>query len=246
MKQRLGVNVDHVATLRQARKVTYPDPVIAAGIAELAGAGQITIHLREDRRHIQDRDLRVLRETCQTLLNLEMAATQEMVKIAYEYKPDVVTLVPERREELTTEGGLDVHTQKDAITRIVKNLKDGDIIVSLFIDPDLDQVRAAHKCNAERVELHTGRYCEARDDRERERELSRVTDAAKAAAKLGLGVAAGHGLHYENVTPIAAIPEVDELNIGHAIVARAVMVGFERAVREMVERMQLARTGLAG
>ena len=153
---RLGVNVDHVATLRQARKVGYPDPVTAAAIAELAGAGQITIHLREDRRHIQERDLKILRETCQTMLNLEMAATTEMVKVAYEYKPDIVTLVPERREELTTEGGLDVNAQREAISRVVKTLKDGEITVSLFIDPDLDQVKASHKVSADRVELHTG------------------------------------------------------------------------------------------
>src|SRR3954465_9384504 len=157
MGQRLGVNVDHVATLRQARRTSYPDPVTAAALAELAGAQQITIHLREDRRHIQDRDLRILRGTCQTLLNLEMAATQEMVKIAYEYKPDVCTLVPERREELTTEGGLEVASQKDAIARAVQTLKDGDMAVSLFIDPELDQVKAAHKVGADRVELHTGR-----------------------------------------------------------------------------------------
>ncbi len=238
MTQRLGVNVDHVATLRQARKAHYPDPVTAAALAELAGAGQITIHLREDRRHIQDRDLRVLRETCQTQLNLEMAATQEMVKVAYEYKPDMATLVPERREELTTEGGLDVASQRDAITKIVKNLKDGEIVVSLFVDPDLDQVRACHKVNADRVELHTGRYCEGRNARERARELGRVVDAAKAAAKLGMGVAAGHGLNYENVGPVARIAEIDELNIGHAIVARAVLVGFERAVREMLDLMR--------
>ena len=238
MGQRLGVNVDHVATLRQARRTTYPDPVTAAALAELAGAGQITIHLREDRRHIQDRDLRILRETVQTLLNLEMAATQDMVKIAYEHKPDVVTLVPERREELTTEGGLDVNGQRDHIAKIIKNLKDGEITVSLFIDPDLDQVRAAHKVNADRIELHTGRYCEARNERERARELSRIVDAAKVAAKLGMSVAAGHGLNYDNVLPIARIQEIDELNIGHSIVARAVLVGFERAVREMFELMR--------
>ena len=238
MTQRLGVNVDHVATLRQARKTRYPDPATAAALAELAGAGQITIHLREDRRHIQDRDLRVLRETCQTTLNLEMAASASMVKLAYEYKPDMVTLVPERREELTTEGGLDVAAGRDAIGKLVKNLKDGDIVVSLFIDPELDQVRASHKVDAHRIELHTGRYCEARNERDRVRELSRVIDAAKAASKLGLGVAAGHGLHYENVGPISRIAEIDELNIGHAIVSRAVLVGFERAVSEMLERMR--------
>ena len=235
MSQRLGVNVDHVATLRQARKTTYPDPVTAAAMAELAGAGQITIHLREDRRHIQERDLKVLRETVQTLLNLEMAASPEMVKLAYEYKPDMATLVPERREELTTEGGLDVNSQREAIGRTVKTLKDGDILVSLFIDPDLDQVKASHRVSADRIELHTGRYCEARTAKDRQRELARVVDSAKTAAKLGLGCAAGHGLNYENVRPIARIAEIDELNIGHAIVARAVLVGFERAVREMVE-----------
>jgi len=238
MGQRLGVNVDHVATLRQARRTTYPDPVTAAALAELAGAQQITIHLREDRRHIQDRDLRILRETCQTLLNLEMAATAEMVKIAYEYKPDVVTLVPERREELTTEGGLDVANQREHVAKIIKNLKDGEITVSLFIDPDLDQVRASHKVDADRIEIHTGRYCEARNERERSRELSRIIDASKAAAKLGMSVAAGHGLNYDNVQPVARIQEIDELNIGHAIVKRAVLVGFERAVREMLELMR--------
>ena len=238
MGQRLGVNVDHVATLRQARRTTYPDPVTAAALAELAGAGQITIHLREDRRHIQDRDLRILRETVQTLLNLEMAATQEMVKIAYEHKPDVVTLVPERREELTTEGGLDVAGQRDPVAKIIKNLKDGEITVSLFVDPDLDQVRASHKVNADRIELHTGRYCEARNERERARELSRIVDAAKVAAKLGMSVAAGHGLNYDNVHPIARIEEIDELNIGHSIVSRSVFTGFERAVREMLELMR--------
>jgi pyridoxine 5-phosphate synthase len=235
MSQRLGVNVDHVATLRQARKAAYPDPVTAAAIAELAGAGQITIHLREDRRHVQERDLKVLRQTTQTLLNLEMAATPEMVKVAYEYKPDMATLVPERREELTTEGGLDVNSNRDGVARVVKNLKDGDITVSLFIDPDLDQVKAAHKVSSDRIELHTGRYCEAPSERERQRELSRIVDAAKAAVKLGMGCAAGHGLHYENVRAIARIAEIDELNIGHSIVARAVLVGFDRAVREMVE-----------
>jgi pyridoxine 5-phosphate synthase len=238
MSQRLGVNVDHVATLRQARKTTFPDPATAAALAELAGAGQITIHLREDRRHIQERDLKVLRQTVQTLLNLEMAATQEMVKLAYEFKPDLATLVPERREELTTEGGLDVNGQRDAIARVVKNLKDGDITVSLFIDPDLDQVKASHRVSADRVELHTGRYCEARTDRDRQRELARIVDASKAAVKLGLGCAAGHGLHYENVRAIARIAEIDELNIGHAIVSRAVLVGFDRAVREMLELLR--------
>jgi len=238
MSVRLGVNVDHVATLRQARKTVYPDPVTAASLAELAGAGQITVHLREDRRHIQDRDLRILRQTCQTMLNLEMAATPEMVKIAYDVKPDLVTLVPERREELTTEGGLDVNGQRDAISKIVKTLKDGHIPVSLFIDPDLDQVRASHKCNADRIELHTGRFAEGHNAKEQDHERSRIVDAAKTATKLGMGVAAGHGLHYTNVAPIVEIAEIDELNIGHAIVSRAVLVGFERAVREMLALMK--------
>jgi pyridoxine 5-phosphate synthase len=233
MSARLGVNVDHVATLRQSRRTTYPDPVQAAMLAELAGADQITIHLREDRRHIQERDLQVLRQTVQTRLNLEMAATQEMVKIAYEVKPDECTLVPERREELTTEGGLDVAGNRDAIRNTVKMLRDSDIVASLFIDPDVDQVRAAHRVEAEVVEIHTGRYCDARLAQDRLRELSRVVDAAKAAAKLGLRVAAGHGLNYQNIQPVAAIAEIEEFNIGHAIVGHAIMVGMERAVREM-------------
>jgi pyridoxine 5-phosphate synthase len=238
MSQRLGVNVDHVATLRQARKANYPDPIAAAVLAELAGAEQITVHLREDRRHIQDRDLKILRSTCQTLLNLEMAATQEMVKIAYEVRPDVVTLVPERREELTTEGGLDVTGHLDNLRKMTKELQDAEIRVSLFIDPDLDQVRSSHKCGTNRIELHTGRYCDSRRAQDRARELTRVVDAAKTASKLGIGVAAGHGLNYTNVLPIARIREIDELNIGHAIVARAVLVGFERAVSEMIDQMR--------
>lgn len=240
MRQRLGVNVDHVATLRQVRRASYPDPVTAAAIAEMAGADQITIHLREDRRHIQERDLRVLRETCQTALNLEMAATQEMVKMAYEVKPDLVTLVPERREELTTEGGLDVASQRESLSQLIRHLRDGEIEVSLFIDPDLDQIRAAHKVDAERVELHTGRFCEAPNSQERQRELERLVDAAKAATKLGMGCAAGHGLNYDNVQPVVRIAEIDELNIGHAIVARAVLVGLDRAVRDMLALMKRA------
>lgn len=239
MRPRLGVNIDHVATVRQARKVRYPDPVMAAALAEIAGAEQITLHLREDRRHIQERDLRLLRETCQTQLNLEMAATPEMVKVAYECKPDMVTLVPERREELTTEGGLEVATQTDSLRKLIRSLKDAGLIVSLFIDPSLDQVRASHKCDTDRIELHTGRYCDARRGAAREQELTRIVDAAKTAAKLGMGVAAGHGLNYDNVVPIARISEIDELNIGHAIVARAVLVGFDRAVREMITVIRL-------
>jgi len=241
MPARLGVNVDHVATLRQSRRTAYPDPVAAAMLAELAGADQITIHLREDRRHIQERDLQVLRRTVTTRLNLEMAAAQEMVKIAYETKPDVCTLVPERREELTTEGGLDVVAGRENVRKVVKTLRDADIEVSLFIDPDLDQVKAAHRVEAQTVELHTGRYCDARLASDRRRELSRIVDACKAAAKLGLQVAAGHGLNYVNVGPVAALPEIEELNIGHSIVSRAVLVGLERAVREMKELIRQAR-----
>ncbi|MBI5495150.1 MAG: pyridoxine 5'-phosphate synthase [Deltaproteobacteria bacterium] len=234
MHVRLGVNVDHVATLRQARGTLYPDPVTAASLAEMAGADQVTLHLREDRRHIQERDLRLMRQTVTTRLNLEMAATQEMLKLAFEHKPDTVTLVPERREELTTEGGLDVAMQRDALKRFVRSLQDADIFTSLFIDPDLDQVRAAHKVDAQAVELHTGKYCEARDHKERSLEMQRLTDSAKAAHKLGMRVYAGHGLHYHNVQPLLDIVEIEEYNIGHSIIGRAVLVGMETAVRDMV------------
>ena len=235
---RLGVNVDHVATLRQARRAAYPDPVLAASLAELAGADQITVHLREDRRHVQDRDLQLLRQTARTTLNLEMASTNEMVQIAFAAKPDTVTLVPERRQELTTEGGLDVVNGKESIKKIVRTLREGDIEVSLFVDPDLDQIRACHRVDTDAVELHTGRYCDAPNAKERARELARIVEAAKAAKKLGLRVAAGHGLNYENVRPIVALEEITELNIGHSIIARAVLVGMERAVRDMIELMK--------
>lgn len=234
-RRRLGVNVDHVASIRQARRTAYPDPVTAAAICELAGADQITVHLREDRRHIQERDLRMLRDTVQTTLNVEMAATQEMVKIAYDVKPDIVTLVPERREELTTEGGLDVTHHRDHVKKYVQSLKDGDIQVSLFIDPDLDQVRSAHRVEASAVEIHTGKYTEARGDAERRAELQRIADAARAASKLGMRVAAGHGLNYHNVRELVPLADIEEYNIGHSIVAQAVFVGLERAVRDMLE-----------
>jgi pyridoxine 5-phosphate synthase len=241
MPVRLGVNVDHVATLRQVRRATYPDPVAAALMAELAGADQITLHLREDRRHVQDRDLEILRRTVTTRLNLEMAVAQEMLRMAFEVKPDMVTLVPERREELTTEGGLDAVGGREAVRKAVKTLRDAEIEVSLFVDPDLDQVKAAHRAEAQVVELHTGRYCDARLPADRRRELNRIVDACKAASKLGLKVAAGHGLNYQNVMAVAAIPEIEELNIGHAIVAHAVLVGMERAVREMKDLLRQAR-----
>lgn len=234
---RLHVNIDHVATVRQARKTVYPDPIHAAVIAELAGAEGITVHLRGDRRHIQERDLRILRETVQTKLNVEMAATQEMVRLALNYKPDIVTFVPERPDEITTEGGLEVSFNKDALSKHVSLLKEADFSVSLFIDPDLDQVRASHKVDADQIEINTAKYTEARDSEEARRELEKIVNAAKTASKLGMRVAAGHGLNYTNVRPVAAIPEIEEFNIGHAIIARAVLVGLDRAVREMIERI---------
>jgi pyridoxine 5-phosphate synthase len=239
---RLGVNVDHVATLRQARHTLYPDPVAAALQCELAGADQITVHLREDRRHIQDRDLHLLRQLVTTQLNLEMAATPDGVKAAFETKPDLVTLVPERREEVTTEGGLNVVVQRDQIRKIVRNLQDAEITVSLFLDPDIDQIQAAHRIDCRRVELHTGRFCDARTRADRARELGRLVDAAKAADHLGLGVAAGHGLNYDNLQPVAAILEIDELNIGHAVIARALFCGLDRAVRDLRDLMERARS----
>jgi pyridoxine 5-phosphate synthase len=232
---RLGVNIDHVATLRQARRGRYPDPVAAAAVAELGGADQITLHVREDRRHVNDRDLSLLRQTVNGTLNLEMAAVQAMLEIALRERPDTATLVPERREELTTEGGLDAIGHRDEVRRVTRALRDGGIEVSLFIDPDLEQVKASHRADAQAVELHTGRYCEARTADERKGELARVAEAAKAAAKLGLRVAAGHGLDYWNVQPVARIEEITELNIGYSIVCRAVLVGLERAVRDMKE-----------
>ncbi len=232
---RLGVNIDHVATVRQARGIDIPDPVLAAGLAELAGAHGIVCHLREDRRHIQDRDLRILKETVKTHLNLEMAATGEMVRIALETQPDMCTLVPERREELTTEGGLDVVGQEEHLKQAVRELRSAGIVVSLFIDPALEQVKASERVKAQVVELHTGTYCEAYGVEEALTELGKLEDMSLAAEKLGLRVSAGHGLNYRNVVPVASIPQVEELNIGHSIIARAVMVGLEAAVREMLD-----------
>jgi pyridoxine 5-phosphate synthase len=232
---RLGVNIDHVATVRQARRVPDPDPVQAAVLAELGGADGITVHLRSDRRHIQDRDVEVLRQVVKTRLNLEMASTQEMLKVALTIKPDQVTLVPERREELTTEGGLDVIGNREEVRRVARALRDGGVEVSLFVDPDLEQIKASHRADAQAVELHTGRYCDARGAQERARELARVVEAAKAASRAGLRVAAGHGLDYWNVRAVAEIEEITELNIGYAIVCRAVLTGLARAVRDMKE-----------
>jgi len=231
---RLSVNIDHIATLRQARKGIEPDPVAAAVLAELAGARGIIAHLREDRRHIQDRDLRLLRETVQTKLNLEMAATEETLRIALEVKPDFSTLVPEKREELTTEGGLEVASRIDFMKAFISRLQQAGITVSLFVDPDEKQIAASKKSGADWVELHTGAYANARTDRERDREFVKITEGARLAAGLGLRVGAGHGLNYVNVQRIAGIPEVEELNIGHSIISRAALVGLERAVREMI------------
>ena len=235
---RLGVNIDHVASVRQARRAPEPDPVHAAVLAELGGADGITVHLRADRRHVQDRDVEILRQVVKTRLNLEMAATQEMVRIALTVKPDQATLVPERREEVTTEGGLDVILNSAQLRPVVRTLQEGGIQVSLFVDPDLEQVKEAHKIDAQAVEINTAAYSDARDERSRETALRKVVDAARLGRKLALHVHAGHGLTYHNVRAIAALPEVGELNIGHNIVARAVLVGMERAVREMVEAMR--------
>ncbi|WP_027719965.1 MULTISPECIES: pyridoxine 5'-phosphate synthase [unclassified Desulfurobacterium] len=230
---RLGVNIDHVATIREARKTFEPDPVHAAVIADLAGADQITLHLREDRRHIQDRDLKLIKEVIHSKINLEMAATEEMVEIALSVKPHQVTLVPEKREEITTEGGLDVKGQKDRIRDVVKRLKAAGIVVNLFIDPDKEQIEAAADVGADAVELHTGEYANAVSEGEREKELSRLRTAAKYAKELELKVYAGHGLTYKNVKPVAEIEEIEELNIGHSIVANAVLKGLSDAVKEM-------------
>jgi len=229
----LHVNIDHVATVRQARGTRYPDPVWAAALCELAGAHGITVHLREDRRHINDRDVRLLRQTVRSKLNLEMAATDEMVGIALDVKPDIVTLVPEKREERTTEGGLDVLSASDAVKRAIERLGAAGILVSLFVDATRDAVKATHALGAPALELHTGDYCEAPAARCAV-ELDRLAAAAEDASALGLHVAAGHGLDYPNVRPVALLPGITELNIGHAIIARAVMVGLERAVRDML------------
>ncbi|WP_434775872.1 pyridoxine 5'-phosphate synthase [Pseudomonas oryzihabitans] len=236
----LGVNIDHVATLRQARGTRYPDPVKAALDAEEAGADGITLHLREDRRHIQERDVRLLRDVLQTRMNLEVALTAEMLAFAQEIRPEHVCLVPERREELTTEGGLDVLGQVQRIRDAIAALPASE--VSLFIDPELQQIQAAKDCGAPVIELHTGRYAEAETQEEQASQLQRLAKAVEFANGLGLVVNAGHGLHYHNVQPIAALPGINELNIGHAIVAHAVFVGFKQAVKEMAELIRCHST----
>ncbi|MGK2698718.1 pyridoxine 5'-phosphate synthase [Serratia marcescens] len=237
----LGVNIDHIATLRNARGTQYPDPVQAAFIAEQAGADGITVHLREDRRHITDRDVRLLRQTIQTRMNLEMAVTDEMLDIAVELKPHFCCLVPEKREEVTTEGGLDVAGQQDKMSVAVERLAQAGILVSLFIDPDHRQIDAAVAVGAPYIEIHTGAYAEAQGELAVQAELHRIAVAAAYAAEKGLKVNAGHGLTYHNVQPIAALPEMHELNIGHAIIGQAVMCGLPAAVADMKVLMREAR-----
>jgi pyridoxine 5-phosphate synthase len=239
----LGVNIDHVATVRQARRSKHPDPVHAAVLAELGGADGITVHLRGDRRHVQDRDVDVLRQTVRTRFNIEMAATQEMTRIALTVKPHQVTLVPERREELTTEGGLDVVLNSVQVRPMVKTLQEAGIAVSLFVDPELEQVKESHKLDVRAIEINTAAWSDAADHRAREAALRKVNDAARLARRLGLEVHAGHGLTYGNVGPIAAVTEIVELNIGHSIVARALLVGMSEAVREMARAMREGRAG---
>ncbi|MCM8766182.1 MAG: pyridoxine 5'-phosphate synthase [Candidatus Omnitrophica bacterium] len=235
---KLGVNIDHVATLRQARRGKEPDPVWAAVISELAGCNSIVVHLREDRRHINERDLRLLRSTVKSKLNLEMSIAQEIVNIACEVKPDQATLVPERREEITTEGGLDAVAYFYQIKEVVERLHKEGIVVSLFIDPIETQIKKAKETKVEFIELHTGAYANAENEIEREKELMRLIQATQVAKGIGLRVNAGHGLNYLNVGNVAKIPGIEELNIGHAIISRAVFVGLERAVKEMLEMLK--------
>jgi pyridoxine 5-phosphate synthase len=232
---RLAVNIDHIATVREARGADEPDPVLAAGLAELAGADCIICHLREDRRHINDRDLTLLRQTVKTRLNMEMAAVEEMIEIASDLRPDMVTLVPEKREELTTEGGLDVKSNPDYYGKVVERIAEKGIKVSLFVDPDPSQIEIAHRIGADIVEIHTGHYSEARTKEDTDIQFERIIRAVEASADLKLGISAGHGLNYVNVKRFRFLPQIEEYSIGHSIVARAVLVGLEQAVREMVE-----------
>jgi len=230
---KLGVNVDHVATVREARGISEPDPVAAAVLAELGGADGITVHLREDHRHIRERDVRLLKETIKTRLNLELALAPEILDFALEIKPYTATFVPEKREELTTEGGLDVITHRAKLEPVIRKFQDAGIVVSLFIDPDPDQIEVSAEIGAEFIEIHTGRYCDAKSEEELKKEFSLIDLACVTASNLGLRINAGHGLNYRNVVPIAKLPGIEELNIGHSIIAHAVYVGLERAVREM-------------
>ena len=234
---KLAVNVDHVATLREARGISEPDPVMAAGICELGGAEGIVVHLREDRRHIQDRDVRLLRQTVKTKLNLEMGATEEIIKFALDIRPDMVTLVPEKRKELTTEGGLNIAAQKKKLKTVIGRMNDAGIPVSVFIDPASRQIRASKDVGATFVEVHTGRFSDATSEEEKDREFELIAAAAEEAYELGLRVNAGHGLNYFNTSRIAALETIEELSIGHAIMTRAIFVGLDQAVREMLGLM---------
>lgn len=229
----LAVNVDHVATLRNARGIHYPEPVAAAVAAETGGADGIVVHLREDRRHINERDVRLLRQIILSKLILEMGATSEMIGIALDVKPDCVTLVPEKREELTTEGGLDLITHENLIREAVSTLKNAGITVCIFIDPDLDQIKIAHKINADAIEIHTGAFCDARTEVQKKKEFSRIVDAAKIGTKLRLEVNAGHGICYNSIKAFSGLSEINEFSIGHSIVGRSILTGMEQAVRDM-------------
>lgn len=239
----LGVNIDHVATLRQARHTRYPDPIEAVFAAEAGGADGITLHLREDRRHIQERDVELITQVLTTRLNLEMAATDAMIDYAEKIKPHTCCFVPEKREELTTEGGLDILAQESKLEQAIEHLKKNGIKVSLFIDPDLKQIEAAKRMGAAIIEIHTGAFADAKEEGERDKELDRIAKAAQFAHQAGIIVNAGHGLHYHNVAAIASLPMINELNIGHGIVSRAIFIGLKKAVREMKQVMQQARIG---
>lgn len=239
---KLFINVDHVATVRQARLHTEPDPVQAAVLAEIGGADGITVHLREDRRHIQDRDVALLKATIKTPLNFEMAATKEMIEIATDIAPDQATLVPEKRQEVTTEGGLHVSSNAKELKKAIQSLQKVEILVACFVDPDPGQIKASGEVGADAVEINTGRYSELKDASKREEELEKIREAAEQAASMGMVVHAGHGLTYKNVIPIVQVPQIEELNIGHNIIARALFVGLERAVREMVEAIRVAES----
>jgi len=236
---KLAINIDHIATIREARGENEPDPVIAAGICEIAGAAGIVCHLREDRRHINDRDLKLLREVVKTKLDLEMAATDEMLKIAIETLPEIVTLVPEKRQELTTEGGLNIAGDKSRYENIISELHSKDILVSLFIDPVPANVDLAFEIKADIIEIHTGKYANVRSEKDILTELSKIAVTSRMASELGLIVTAGHGLNYQNVRPIVAVSEISEISIGHSVISRAVFTGLEKAVKDMLELLNL-------